>query len=65
MTIKTKKGNKERFSRGTVHVQEWKERADGSFVRLTNEARYMTIDEIRKYGPLLRSVCPNIKFAPD
>lgn len=55
-------GNKEKFKAGTVHVQEWIENKDGSFRRASNEARYMSKAEIEKYGPLIKKVCPEVKF---
>lgn len=60
-----RKGNKEKFKIGTVHVQEWVENKDGSFQRASNDARYMSEDEIKKYGPVLKSLVPNIKFTKD
>jgi hypothetical protein len=50
------------FNRGTVHVQQWKEIEPGHFVRLNNNARGMNNYEIMKYGPILKSFCPDIKL---
>lgn len=50
------------FDKGVVHVQMWKQNDDGSFTRLSSDARSMNNDEMAKYGPLLKSYCPEIKF---
>lgn len=50
------------FEKGVVHVQEWKKNPDGTFSRLSGEARSMSDAEVAKYGPLLKSYCPDIKF---
>ena len=50
------------FSKETVHVQVWKENKDGTFSRVSNSARSMSNVEMKRYGPLLKAFCPNIKF---
>lgn len=50
------------FDKGVVHVQMWKQNSDGSFTRLSNNARYMSNKEMKKYGPLIKSYCPEVKF---
>ena len=50
------------FPKGVVHVQIWKQTKDGGFVRLSNKARYMNNQEMKKYGPLLRKFNSNIRF---
>lgn len=53
------------FGKGVVHVQMWKKNRDGTFVRLSNDARYMNNKEMLKYGPLLKNYCPGVKFRRD
>ena len=50
------------FEKGTVHVQIWKQNSDGTFVRLSKDARAMNNHEMKKYGPLLKDFCPSVKF---
>lgn len=50
------------FEKGVVHVQRWKQNDDGTFTRLSDDARYMNNREMAKYGPLLKSYFPGIKF---
>jgi len=58
----TNKKDGRHFPAGTVHVQIWEEQKDGSFKRLTDEARYMNNQEMKRYGPILRYYYPSIKF---
>lgn len=58
----TNKTDGRRFERGVVHVQVWQQNADGSFTRLSNQARMMSNAEMKKYGPLIKAFCPNVKF---
>ncbi len=51
-----------KFPRGTVHVQVWKQNKDGSFSRLSDEARSMSNAEMKKYGPILKDYCPSVKL---
>jgi len=57
-----KSGDRRTFRVGVVHVQVWKECSDGTFVRITDNARYMNNYEMKKYGPLLKAFCPSVKF---
>lgn len=50
------------FKSGVVHVQVWKQNADGTFTRVSDRARSMSNAEIKKYGPLIKAFCPNVKF---
>lgn len=51
-----------KFKNGTIHVQVWKQNKDGTFSRLNDNARGMNNAEIKKYGPLIRSFCRDVKF---
>lgn len=48
------------FPKGVVHVQLFDEKGN----RDSKHARYMNNEEIRKYGPILRYLNPNVKFRP-
>ena len=50
------------FDKGVVHVQLWKQNSDGTFERLSNNARSMSNAEMKKYGPILKNFCPSVKF---
>lgn len=50
------------FKEGHVHVQVWKENKDGTFSRISGSARSMSPAEMKKYGPLMKKYCPNIKL---
>ena len=50
------------FSKGTVHVQVWKENKNGTFSRVSDAARSMNNAEMKRYGPLLKVFCPEIKL---
>lgn len=50
------------FRKGVVHVQIWKQKSDGTFTRISNGARLMNNAEIKKYGPLIKAFCPDVKF---
>lgn len=50
------------FPVGVVHVQMWRYNGNGQFERISDGARYMNNAEMRRYGPLLKKVCPDIKF---
>lgn len=50
------------FKEGTVHVQIWKWHSDGSFTRLSDNARFMNNSEMKKYGGIIKEFCPNVKF---
>ena len=51
------------FEKGTVHVQTYSVLSDGS-TRRNSEARYMSNEEIEKYGELIRAFNPEVKFRP-
>lgn len=55
-------GNGRVFKQGVVHVQIWKENKDGTFTRVSNQARCMNNEEIKKYGALIKYFCPDVKF---
>ncbi|MDE5811414.1 MAG: hypothetical protein K2G64_02985 [Muribaculaceae bacterium] len=50
------------FQRGTIHVQTWLRNSDGSFTRLSDDARMMNNFEMKKYGPLIKKFCKEVKF---
>ena len=50
------------FKEVHVHVQVWKENKDGSFTRVSESARSMSPAEMKKYGPIMKTFCPNIKL---
>ena len=50
------------FDKGVVHVQMWKRNSDGTFTRLSNDARYMNNKEMTRYGALIKAYCPEVKF---
>lgn len=50
------------FDKGIVHVQMWKQNSDGSFTRMSCNARFMSNEEMKMYGALLKSFCPDVKF---
>ena len=56
------KGDGRKFDRGTVHVQVWKQNKDGTFTRLSDDARSMSNHEMKKYGPILKYFCPTVKL---
>ena len=57
------KGDGRVFEKGTVHVQTYSVLSDGS-TRRNSEARYMSNEEIEKYGALIRAFNPEVKFRP-
>lgn len=50
------------FEKGTVHVQEYVDKGNGKFKRLSHDARRMTPAEIQKYGPIIRHFNSNVQF---
>ena len=50
------------FTKGTIHVQEYSVDSNGKPIRHSDSARYMTDEEIKKYGPLIKAYNPNVKF---
>ncbi|MBR1542168.1 MAG: hypothetical protein IJ628_06110 [Bacteroidaceae bacterium] len=51
-----------KFDRGTVHVQMWKQNKNGTFSRVSDDARSMNNAEMKIYGPILKSFCPSVKL---
>ena len=58
----TNHGDGRHFQAGTVHVQIWEKQKDGTFKRLSDDARFMNNHEMKKYGPILKYFCPSVKF---
>lgn len=58
----TNKSNGQTFDYGTIHVQIWIRNSDGCFTRQSDDARLMNDAEIKKYGPLIRMFCNDVKF---
>ena len=56
------KGSNRMFEVGRVHVQVWKEESNGTFTRLSDNARCMSNAEMKKYGSILKEFCPHIKL---
>lgn len=56
--------NGDKFEKGVVHVQEFKQNSKGAWERQSKKARYMSNDEIEQYGELLRKLKSDIKFRP-
>lgn len=50
------------FPQGVVHVQLWRENSDGTFCRLSENARLMNNMEMKKYGGIIRLFCTKVKF---
>ncbi len=53
-----------RFEKGTVHVQTYSVKPDGSMTRLSGQARLMSDSEIRTYGPIIEAFNPNVRLRP-
>jgi len=58
----TNKTDGRHFERGVVHVQVWQQKSDGTFTRLSDNARMMSNAEMKKYGSLIKAFCPKVKF---
>lgn len=58
----TNTSDRRTFTKGTVHVQEYKIDSNGKPVRLSDYARPMTDAEIKKYGPIIHAYNPNVLF---
>ncbi len=56
--------NGDKFEKGVVHVQEFKQNSKGFWERQSKKARYMSNDEMKRYGELLKKVNPNVKLRP-
>lgn len=52
------------FNKGIVHVQTYQVDSKGKIQRMSDEARYMTEDEIAKYGEIIHAFNPNVRFRP-
>lgn len=52
------------FQKGIVHVQEYRIEDKQTITRLSNNARYMSDEEIKKYGAIIKAYNPNVKFRP-
>ena len=57
-------GDGRKFPKGVVHVQIYPVDKYGKATRMSNNARYMTDEEIAKYGGIIRAFNPNVKFRP-
>lgn len=55
---------KEIFPQGIVHVQEWKQNQKGEWKREKYKARYMNLQEIARYGELIKLANPNAILSP-
>lgn len=51
-----------RFEMGTVHVQVYKVDEKGNIMRMSKNARKMTSEEVKKYGPIILHFNPSVKF---
>lgn len=60
----TNKRSGEKFLAGTVHVQNFKQMPNGTWVRDCQHARYMSPSEMERYGPLLKMINPGVKLRP-
>lgn len=60
----TNKRTKENFEKGVVHVQTFKQDAHGNWKRENNKARYMSNEEMDRYGELLKRANSNVKLRP-
>ncbi len=56
--------NGEKFEAGVVHVQSFKQKSDGSWMRVSNKARYMSNEEMERYGELIKKANPKAKLRP-
>lgn len=59
-----KKGEKLIFEKGVIHVHEYVFNSKKEIEVRSSEARYMTDDEIAKYGPIIHHFNPDVKFRP-
>lgn len=55
------------FEKGVVHVQQYQfikidENGKHVFQRMSDNARCMNNQEMKRYGPLLKHFCPTVKF---
>lgn len=54
----------ERFEKGVVHVQLFKQDPNGDWKRESKKARYMNLQEIARYGELIKLADPNARLTP-
>lgn len=54
----------EKFNKGIVHVQSFYKDSKGNWVRDNKNARYMSPEELEKYGQLLKIANPKVKLVP-
>lgn len=54
----------EKFEAGVVHVQSFEQKNDGTWKRISNKARYMSNEEMERYGELIKKANPNAKLRP-
>lgn len=54
----------EKFEKGVVHVQMFKQTPSGKWKRVSNKARYMNPEEISKYGELIQIANPKARLLP-
>lgn len=54
----------EKFEEGVVHVQPFRLKPDGTWKRESKKARYMSLEEMRRYGELIKKANPNVKLRP-
>ena len=59
-----RKGDGKIFPKGVVHVQVYPVNKNGKVTRLSDNARYMSNEEIAKYGGIIRAFNPDVKFRP-
>jgi hypothetical protein len=59
-----KNANGQTFEKGVVHVQEFTQNTKGEWKRQSKKARYLSDEEILRYGELLRKLKSDIKFRP-
>ncbi len=57
-----KGGDGQRFDKGVVHVQKYTVDEKGVPLRKSNDARLMTEEEIKKFGPIILHFNPTVKF---
>ena len=59
-----KGGDGKSFPKGVVHVQTYPVNENGKAMRLSHNARYMSNEEIAKYGGIIHAFNPDVKFRP-
>ena len=56
--------NGEKFPKGVVHVQLWKDGPKGKPIRDSGRARYMNNEEVSRYGELIQKANSDAKLRP-